>query len=124
MDWFALLPHDLYLADDITKIDELRIDHPILWLIMTEPSSRRYGSDLIAKKLGWPHDIVLAKLRGYKQDGILIDSESPKARTLVWKLTLDGSVTLNAEDTTLITLRLLWLDQRNQVDLDVAKRGE
>lgn len=132
MDWYTELPHDRYTAADLTRLDELRTNHPILHLIMTYHSGRRCGSNYLAHRLGWPHDTVLRHLRAYKRDGLVIDSEGhEKAETLLWKLTVNAKVVLgedNLDDwshaTQLSALKLFWLDQRAQVDLDVAVGGE
>lgn len=74
--------------DDITHLetlDDLLTSDPILHhIITTGPTTPR----AIAHKLAWPPQIVLFKLRDYKRDGYVIDSENPKqGQAMVWEAT-------------------------------------
>lgn len=74
-DWHKELPpDDRWQIDYLDELEDLRINDPVLWLIVTGHKT----SEWIAKKLGWPHDTVLTHLRQYKERGYLYDYEAAK----------------------------------------------
>lgn len=70
----------------LDELDELRREDPVLWLVVTaeQPTTPR----AIARKMGWPHDIVLQELRKLKREGYVVDAENKtEGRAMVWEVT-------------------------------------
>lgn len=71
MDWY----HDPDLtteqADYLDGLEQLRIEQPIVWSLINGLQTSRS----IAKRINWPHDWVLFKLRELKKEGLVYDEE-------------------------------------------------
>jgi hypothetical protein len=68
----------------LSEMDELRQDHPILWLVMVMGPITPKN---IAVKLGWPMDAVIWELREYKAKGFVIDEENGReGLPMVWRI--------------------------------------
>lgn len=106
----------------ISRLDWLRHDHPIVWMILTTDTESGIGSDAIAKRLGWPLDYTLLTLREYKRERILVDVEpkSKRGRALLWCIAEGSRFNMDWDLEDLIDF---WLERRRQVDLDLARRS-
>jgi hypothetical protein len=72
--------HEIQHLDEIYEMEDLRVDSPIVWMVLTGHSDSRD----IASKLGWPHELTLAMLRHYKKEGLVFDECG--ADRMLWRI--------------------------------------
>lgn len=78
IDWHDDIDLTPEQATYLNRLDELRLDDPILWA-MTQGVRTSRG---IASRITWPHDYTLHTLRQYKRDYRVIDTEG--RRSVEW----------------------------------------
>lgn len=86
MEWpwaDVLEPHQMKHLDNIIALEDLRLDYPIVWMVLTGHSDSRD----IAAKLGWPHELVMVELRRHKKDRLLIDVQGQSK--MLWQVWAD-----------------------------------
>lgn len=79
-DWADDIDLTIEQADHLNNLDDLRVEDPILWAMVQGVRTSRS----IAARICWPHDYTLFRLREYKSNFLVEDSEGK--RSIEWRL--------------------------------------
>jgi hypothetical protein len=74
-DWADDIDLTTDQADHLNRLDDLRVEDPILWAMVCGVRTSRS----ISGRITWPHDYTLFKLREYKRDYRVIDTEGKRS---------------------------------------------